>query len=300
MNVSLRQLRAFVAAADHGSFSHGATELTVTQSGFSLIIRELELQLGVRLFDRTTRRVALTEAGHEFLPKARRILDDLDSACQEVRELRDKRRGKVSVAVLPSVAASIMPGMLATFRERYPAIELRITEAHANQLFEQVHQGEVDIGVGVIFERHDSLGFTLLKKDPLIGVFDTHDPLSKRKDISWSNLADKRYIAINRSRSSIHHLASQAFRETGHSTEPSFEVGSMTSAVAFVQCGLGFTVVPEMALSMLRVEGLETRRIRGPIIYRDIAALWRKKRSLSPAAATFKDELTAHCETALR
>lgn len=296
MNVSIKQLRAFVAAAEHASFSHGAAEMAVTQSGFSLIIRELELQLGVRLFDRTTRRVALTGAGGEFLPKARRVLKDLEAACQEVRDLREKRRGRVSIAALPSVAASIMPGMLKKFGERYPAIDICLTESHADQLFEQVCQGDVDIGIGVKFEQHENLSVGILRKDPLMVLLPAADPLSKRREVSWSNLIDKKYIAINRTRSSVHHLASKAFREIGHTVDPSFEVGSMTSAVAFAQCGLGFTIVPEIALTMLRVEGLQARKLRGPIVNREIAMLWFNKRSLSPAALAFKEALASYCK----
>jgi DNA-binding transcriptional LysR family regulator len=121
------------------------------------------------------------------------------------------------------------------------------------------------------------------------------DPLSKRKEVAWSALANGKYIAINRSRSSVHHLAGKALSENGHTAEPSFEVGSMTSAVAFVQCGMGYTIVPKIALTMLRVDNLEARRLRAPIVNRDIAMLWYNKRSLSPAAMALRDELANYC-----
>jgi len=291
MNVTIKQLRAFVTAAQHLSFSKAASELAMTQSGFSLLVQDLEAQLNVRLFDRTTRRVTLTAVGKGMLPMAHRLLGDLENVCQHVADLREGRLGKVSVAVLPSIAAVLMPQLLTAFRARYPGIAVSIKEAHAGQLVEHVVQGTVDLGVGVRLGPTDDLAFDVLLKDFLVAVLHAQDPLADKEAPSWQEIAERPYIAIADT-SSVYRLAARAFDEAGVDISPSFQVASMATAVAFVRCGLGFTLLPEMGLSMLKLDGLAVRHIHAPHVHRDIGVYRLENRHLSPAAEAFRQMLT--------
>src|SRR6478672_11014911 len=113
MNVTLRQLRAFVAVAETGSFTAASRRLHLTPSALSLLVKELENTLAVRMFERSTRRTALTAAGLEFLPLARKVLEDLDRALSSARDLQQKKRGVVRVACTPLYAAVMMPDLIA-------------------------------------------------------------------------------------------------------------------------------------------------------------------------------------------
>lgn len=291
-NVTLRQLRAFEAAAACGSFSQAAAELGVTQSGFSLLIREFERQLGLRMFDRTTRRVALTAAGQEFLPRAKRLLDDLDDAYQDLLELRDLQRGRVAVAALPSIAAGILPPLLHRFRAANPSISVRIEESHADLLAEKVEKGEADFAIGAVLGERPPLAFRELARDHLVGVFQPAHPLAQRQEVVWEELLDVPYISISDT-SSVQVLAHRAFQQVGIQPQPSLTVEAMTTAIALVKAGLGFTLVPESALAMLRTDDLAVRRVLQPSIHRDIAVFWSRSRSLSPAAEALLEALFA-------
>src|SRR5690349_18971038 len=128
MNVSTRQLRAFVLLAAQRNFTRAAAAMHLSQPAFSALIRQLEDALGLRLFDRSTRSVELTVEGREFELSARRVLDEFDGALAGVRDQAARRRGRVSIALLPSLAAGWLPPVLAGFRSAYPGIELQVAD----------------------------------------------------------------------------------------------------------------------------------------------------------------------------
>jgi DNA-binding transcriptional LysR family regulator len=120
MNISSRQLDAFIALAQLGSFTLAAQRCHLSQPAFSALIKGLEEGVGVRLFDRSTRHVALTQEGAQFLDAAQRIRTDLGDAVQGLREAAALQRGRVSIALLPSLAAAWLPPVLALFHARHP------------------------------------------------------------------------------------------------------------------------------------------------------------------------------------
>src|SRR3984893_1453788 len=150
MNISLHQLRIFVAVARLGNFTRAAERLHLSQPSLSLHSRQLEQDLGVRLFDRSTRSVSLTKAGDDFLPTAERLLDDFQSAVASVADLAARRRGRVAVAVLPSVAAELLPRAIALLRVRHPDISVSLRDDVAEHIPARVRSGEVDFGLGAI------------------------------------------------------------------------------------------------------------------------------------------------------
>src|SRR5690349_14399825 len=147
MNVTVRQLRAFIAVADAGSFTDGAKRLHLTQSALSLLVKELEEELGVRLLDRSTRRTKLSAAGSDFYPLAAKVLEDLESAVASTRELRDKQRGNVRVACTLLYAAALMPPILASYRSEYPGVRVRMLDSLNEGVLARVASGEADFGV---------------------------------------------------------------------------------------------------------------------------------------------------------
>ena len=120
MNVSLRQLRAFVAVAELESFTGAAQQLHITQSALSLLVKDLESELGIRLLDRTTRSVRLAEAGHAFLPFVVGVLEDLERAIDSVADLRDLKRGVARIAAPQLMSLTLLPTALAAHRARHP------------------------------------------------------------------------------------------------------------------------------------------------------------------------------------
>ena len=178
MNINLNQLRVFVAVARLGNFTRAAERLRLSQPSMSLHIRQLEQDLGVRLFDRSTRSVALTRAGEDFLPTAERLLDDVKSAVASVADLAARRRGRVVVAVLPSVAAELLPRAIAALHARHPDITVSLRDDVAELIPARVRSGEVDFGLGAIDSIDADIAGSPLVSDELIAVFPPSHPLA--------------------------------------------------------------------------------------------------------------------------
>src|SRR3954468_9783590 len=147
MNLSTRQLRAFVALAEQRSFTRAAVLTHLSQPAFSALIRALEDTLGQRLFDRSTRHVEVTAEGREFEASARRVLAEFDGAVAGARDLAARRRGRVSIALLPSLAAGWLPAVLAEFRAAHPGIDLDVADVLSEACIEQVRNGKADFAI---------------------------------------------------------------------------------------------------------------------------------------------------------
>ena len=292
MNVTLRQLQAFRMAATRRTFSQAAMQMGITQPGFSLLIHELEQQVGTRLFDRTTRRIALTAAGREFLPKVDRVLAELDNALDELVELENAPRGTVSVGALPSLAACFLPAHLIRFGKSYPKINIQVREAHADELLKLIETEGIDIALGTRPPAKRKLNFHHLTRDNLFAVIHPNSRLAARNSVSCADLAEEPYISLS-STASVRHLADSAFRRSNVSIAPRYEVLAMPTAVAFVQAGLGFTLLPGMALEMLRTEKLCLVPLIDEKSHREIGILWSRKRNLNKASRKFIEELIA-------
>src|SRR5688500_18016150 len=129
MNLSMRQMRAFLHVARIGNFTRAAEQAHMTQAGLSTLVREMERQLGVRLFDRTTRMVGLTAAGRRLLPVVERVLGELDEVTGRLGAEGDEARQTLRVAATPLVSSNLLPQVFARFRESHPRIRLRLFDA---------------------------------------------------------------------------------------------------------------------------------------------------------------------------
>jgi LysR family transcriptional regulator, carnitine catabolism transcriptional activator len=282
-NIDLHQLRSFVAVARLGNFTRAAERLNLSQPSLSLQIRQLEQAIGLRLLDRSTRSVALTRAGEDFLPTAARLLDDFQSAIGTVADLAARRRGRVAVAVLPSVAAELLPRAIALLRARHPDIVVSLRDDVAEHIPARVRSGEVDFGLGAIDGVDADLSGAPLIADELIAVLPRAHPLANGAKTSWRALARHPFVAMSRD-SSVRLLTEQAFARNGLRLEPAFEAKYMSTAIGLVAQGLGVGALPSSAVSMVRQAGLAHAEIHGPVMKRRIGIMTRRGRSLSPAA----------------
>lgn len=149
-HLSTRQLDAFLALAEQRNFTRAAAQCHLSQPAFSALIRALEDDLGLRLFDRSTRHVDLTGEGQNFLESARRIRGEITAALAAVRDAATLQRGRVAVALLPSLAAGWLPGVLAAYRSAYPGIEIDIADVLSEPCIERVASGKADFALAAI------------------------------------------------------------------------------------------------------------------------------------------------------
>lgn len=289
MSFKLRQLQGFVAAARYGSFSNAARELSMTQPAFSQMVRELEATLNLKLFERTTRRVQLTDAGARLRAMVERPLDDLDAAYRYARDLATGRRGRIVFALLPSVAFEFATLVLARYKGEHPGITVRLIEDQNENIVERVLNREVDFGIGALDVERPELAFRELLRDELLAVVPARHPLS-RASLTWRDLASEPLALLPR-QSSVRELADAGFAANGVAREPAYEVANMVTALGIVRAGLGVTLLPALALMELNMRGLHACRVRNPRPARRIGIITRVDRALAPPAAAYVDML---------
>jgi DNA-binding transcriptional LysR family regulator len=298
MNITLRQLYGFKTVADVGTFTAAAQRLKVAQPALSLAIRDLETELGARLFDRTTRRVELTTAGREFLQSVDKLIADLEHAVQNARDLAERRRGRLVVAAPPLLAALIVPGAVADYKKRYPAIDVTVVDTQTNIIVDKVRSGEADCGIGTFAEAEEGIRRESVFEDSLMAWCPAQSQFARPSRLGWKDLPAGQLIAMTRA-SRIRFLVDQAYRSAGQDVRPAYEVSHMTTAIMMVEAGLGIAVLPAYVWGFARAFNVVSKALSDPEIRREVAIIQADKRALSPAADAFQRHLRKRARAAL-
>lgn len=292
MNIKYRPMKAFLLAVQTGSFTHAADRLGVTQPSFTVLIRDLEEVLGVRLFDRNTRGIALTSAGKDFLARIERPVTDLEEAYRSIVDLAAVRRGSVVVGALPSTSLTLIPLALRRLRSAHPMLRVRVVEAHNDDLVAMVRTNQIEFAVAAQWERAADLAFQPLLEDQFVAVMPPDHELAARSRLHWRDLVPHDLVLLSRGSS-----ARDLFDEsTGEQTETTasasrYDVTHMTTAIRLVRQGLGMTVLPALALPELELGELVACKLQDASARRKIGVLHRRDRSLSAAATALAGKL---------
>lgn len=280
--MELRALEYFIAVAEERHFTRAAARVHVSQSGLSATIRSLESELREPLFERTTRRVQLTPAGHALLPEARRALAAARAGADAVKAVHGLQRGTVSLGVMQQLTVIDLPRTLARYTRRYPGIELRLRHAAARDLHRQLLDGELDIAISWPPERPDArLTAITLLRTPLVLVCQQDDPLATRRTASASDLAERRVVGFPDGWA-MRSLSEQFFRRSATSFDTHLEVNDTATALDLVEAGLGVVLIAE-ALAAPR-QALRTVPLRGRPIDWVICAVAVDPMPANPAA----------------
>jgi LysR family transcriptional regulator, carnitine catabolism transcriptional activator len=284
MNVSTRQLRAFMALAEQRNFTRAAGLSHLSQPAFSALIRQLEESLGLRLFDRSTRAVELTVEGREFELSARRVLDEFDNALAGVRDRAERRRGRVSIALLPSLAAGWLPQVLAGFREAHPGIEFQVADVLSDPCIELVRNGHADFALAATRAETPELRAEPFCSDDFHLVCPSGHPLAQQAEVRPRDVAAWPFIHLSRTSSVRQYLDAATHPQTMNTL---MEVDQLATVTGMVRAGLGVSVVPWLTLFHFQQPGLVTRKLSWPGLKRQLYLVRRRDRSLSIAAQGF-------------
>lgn len=286
MNISIRHLRAFVALADTRSFTRAAAACHLSQPAFSALVRQLEETVGARLFDRSTRHVQPSAEGGEFELAARRVLAEFDAAIGGVRERALRERGRVSIALLPSLAAGWLPELLTGFRERHPRIELQVADVLSEPCIERVKSGQADFALAATRADTPELQAEWFCSDDFHLVCRADHALAKRRDPQPGDLAAYPFVHLSRT-SSVRQCVDAA---THPQPLPALlEVEQLATVAGMVRAGIGISVVPALTLYQFQASELVTRPIHWPGLERNIYLVTRRDCALSFAATALRD-----------
>ncbi len=285
INWSSHELSVFTTLAQTLSFRRTAEQVHLSQSAVSGVVSRLEAGLGVRLFDRTTRSVQLTAAGTVFVEQARRLLAQTDEALRAVRDVAELQVGRVTLAALPSLAATVVPLAMARLALRHPGVEMAVLDTLSGPAFDLVRGGQVDFALTAANPAYADLDDHPLVSDGFVLLLPQGHPLAgTRRPLRWAQTAGLTHISMPMP-TSVRQYADAALLAHRIRFEPRYEVEHLATINAMVAAGLGVAALPELAAAVAPLPGVVRRRLVDPDMQRPIGLVTRRGRSLSPAAS---------------
>lgn len=294
MNVSLRQLRTFVTVAQAKSFSRAGDIIGLSQSAVSHSVKELERQCGVRLFDRTTREVVMTEAGHQLAARLERLLDELNSTLRDAGRVGQQLSGTVRVAASQTISAHLIPQCIAQSNRDYPEIDFVLHDRPQQWVLESIRQGEVDFGIVIDPGPVSDLQCEAVLSEPFLLLCREDHPFSQQRHVPWQALQDQPLVLQDYA-SGSRPLIDAALHRQRIEASIVQEIGHPATLFPMVEAGIGISVLPALALPLPQGCHLVVKPLT-PVIERRLMLVQRKKRSLSGAAQAIWDVVRAQAQ----
>jgi DNA-binding transcriptional LysR family regulator len=287
--MELRQLRYLVALAEELNFTRAAANEHVAQPALSQQIRRLEDEVGLALVERTTRQVALTEAGEILVARARRVLAELDAAGTELQALRGMDTGHITIGAIHTMGPIDLSLPLALFHDRHPGVGLTVREASSEEMAEMLRADELDLAFLSVTERVEShgLGLHQLVSEELVVLLPLDHPLSSRSKVTMGDLAQEQFISF-RAGARLRELLVAAGRQAGFEPRVTLESNESLRIRRLVARGFGVAILPRSDADRPGAD-IAVSRLVEPSLRRDITLAWREGRRLPPATAAFLD-----------
>lgn len=282
MNYSLRQLRVFVAVALAGSFSRAGERIGLSQSAVSHSVKELENEIGVRLLDRTTREVVLTDAGQQLAGRLERLLEELNTTLLDIRSVGHQLSGTVRVAASQTISAHLMPQSIAAAALEFPAIRFVLHDRPQQWVLQSIRQGEVDFGIVIDPIQASDLDCEPVLSEPFLLLCRSDDALAKENSISWQSLQGANLVLQDYA-SGSRPFIDEALARQGIAANIVQQIGHPATLYPMVEAGIGLSILPALALPLPKGRPLIVKRLT-PVVERQLMLVRRKNRSLSRAA----------------
>ena len=284
MNLSLRHMKAFMALATLRNFTRAAESCSLTQSAFSALVSNLEGDLGVKLFARNTRNVDLTAEGQVFLEIVSQLLPETERALAQMQDYVQLRKGRVSLAALPSISASILPPLIARFGREFPGVEVVVQDVASTVCVEMVRNRQVDFALGAAVPPRADLAIETLARDTFWFICLEGHPLAQRKRLGIADVIAEPIIGFEPNSSVRQHLDAAIYPKQWIR---SHQVNSLSTAAGFVAAGLGVTIAPTLGLPQFAHLDLRAIPLSLPLNEREICLVRRSGDTDSIAAEAF-------------
>ena len=281
MNLNL--LQAFLLVAEHLSFKKAAERISRSQSAVSFQVKQLEQQLGVPLFNRTTRNVTLTPYGEILLKSVRQGVNELTLGFRKLREEVHGQEGRVLLACSPTIAGTRLPAILKLFETAHPGINVVLSEMPLIKMVDSILSGDVDFGLGPVFPSSADLHFEPVMSDPFTVLIPASYPISRQRKISLDELA-KLPILMSTKTSVTRQIFEGSVKKSGISLITKYECTQHQTLIAMVKAGLGIAILPDTVASGLRSKSIRAVPLKDPTIARQIALITVRGQKLPPAA----------------
>ncbi|BDX06470.1 LysR family transcriptional regulator [Planctobacterium marinum] len=292
MNVTLKQLKAFVELAGSKSYATASERLSLSQPALSICIKNLETEVGGTLFSRTTRSVELTPEGHAFYPKARKLLLDWFDTFEAVNEMFTLQQGRITVSVMPSFASSLLPPVLKQYNQQYPNIRIDVIDVVMEAVIASVKKGEAELGIVFEPDKLVELEFIPLLQNDFVAVMHPEHSLAEKTSLTITEFAGHAMVMMNRG-SSLRLWLEQVFQ--GQSIAPSIaaEAWQLDTLGEMVKVNLGLSIVPGLCKTQMLRKDLVCVPVIDSGLVRKVGIIQRADASLSASANALRQLLLA-------
>jgi len=292
INFQLLDIRAFLALAKLESFHETATHLNFSQPALSRRIQKLEEALGSPLFERSTRKVSLTNVGRRLLPIMENLLAEFDTALQQVTESGSEKRGTVTIACVPTAAFYFMPRVISEFHALHPNIRIRILDLSAIEGLASVANGEAEFGINMLGSSDPEVKFTPLLEDHFVLACNRNHPLAQVDKVQWTDLEGYPLIGVSR-HSGNRMIIDGALASLDLELDWFYEVHHLSTSLGLVEAGVAMSILPRLAAPNFDHPLVVTKPLGNPTITRAIGIVERRNGHLSPSAQRLRDMLLA-------
>ena len=285
---SVRQLRAFVAIYELGQLSAAAEHLSLTQPAVTVLLRELEAKVGVRLFDRSTRSLQRTPAAEELIGYAMRALEELHALTSRLGDYSSGRQGRFRLAATSTVAQTMLPPLLRDFADSHPEVQVTVRDCGPMDFVAMLAHERADLGVGTLEAPVPGLVQRVFLRDPLVAVAPRGPGFASDTPLTWRELCAHPLLIVKPGYG-IRRLIDGALAQQDLLPEVRVqqEVSLLTTALAMAAAGLAVAVVPRSIVEHSPFPGLVARRLTQPDAERPMAVICKEGRPLPPAAVAF-------------
>lgn len=292
--MNLRDLKYLVAVADTLHFGRAAERCHVSQPTLSAQIRKLEAYLGVEIFERQPKRVAVTDIGAQIVARARQVLQDADEILALARNSQDPLAGKLKVALIPTIGPYLLPRVSSKLRKQLPRLQLMLYEYQTDDLIGRLRSGELDLGILALPVPLDGLDARELYEEPFMVALPRTHPLARREELRLVDIASDTLLLLEDG----HCLRDQALEvcsRVNMRENQDYRATSLETLRQMVAAGLGVTLLPELAAKppVGSGQGLAIRRFSAPEPSRMVGAVWRRSSTRTPAMAAVCDVIEA-------
>ncbi|SEK16299.1 MULTISPECIES: LysR family transcriptional regulator [unclassified Variovorax] len=307
MNLSQRQIRAFLAIARLQSFTRAAEQLHITQAGLSSMLRDVEAQLDCRLFDRTTRAVSLTPAGRAFVPVATRVLAELDGAAAALGRLSESRQQTLSVGATPLVASCLLPAACEAFARTHPGVMVEVHDLDRAQIQDRVQEAQIDVGYGVFLQAASGIRRQPLLKTDLVLVSRKATRVTKTakatrtpkaaasrtpRGVAWRDLDGVALVCLPID-NPIQQLVDSHLTAIGRGNEPRRAFNHLHTVLAMVEAGAGSAILPSFVAAAASRYALNLVPLADPLVSLEFFEITKKGGEVMPATQAFSQCVVA-------
>ncbi|MCP4596210.1 LysR family transcriptional regulator [Neptuniibacter sp.] len=298
-NISIRHLRAFIEIAGTGSFTRAADNLHLTQSTLTATIKQLEEQAGLKLLDRTTRRVLLTSQGESFLPVAEKLISDFDTAFNDLQATATQQQGQVGIAASPSMIGRVLPEIVKNYHQQFQKIGIYLRDDNAGGIEQRVLENEVDFGIGGNHSHQPELNYQPVLSDRYGVVLPIDHPLADKEELSWQEISKLPQVHLTEDTGTRSQLL-KLEKENNLDLQLQgalIEISTPAGLAEMVKAELGIALLPALAASTIAFDQLRFVPLAKPALHRQICIISRKGRALSPAADTLLEMINQYFES---